>query len=89
MTHDNKDMVNDPIYQKMIAAIEQAKEYNITPISISIGPFEIPIVESADVPKNTIAILQPKRIKGEATRETDPETGRSIFVARFGSTKEE
>jgi hypothetical protein len=81
MTPD--DMANDPIYKTLIAAIEQAEAHNITPISVSVGPFGIPIIESHDVPTGTIMILEPKRDRYdlEITSQYDDENGRPIFVA--------
>jgi len=75
MTHDK-----DSIYKKMTDAIEQAKEHNIVPISISIGPFGIPIVESSDVPKDTIMLLEPKRHKFETLSQHWNEEGRFFHL---------
>lgn len=72
------DMKDDPIYKKMIDAIEQAKEHNIKPISVSIGPFGIPIIESDDVPKDTITLMEPKRYKLDTVSQQWDEEGKFI-----------
>lgn len=88
MTQHN-DRANDQIYKTLIAAIEQAKAHNITPISVPVGPFGIPVIESADVPKGVIMILEPKRGRYKITaRGVVDETGCTVFVATLKPKQE-
>ena len=85
MSQNHDDPTEDPVYKAMIRAIEQAKEHNITPISVHVGPFGIPLIESADVPKGTIMLLQPKQSSLEA--RWDEELQRTVYVASFKSKR--